>query len=77
MWAGFSITLIYTLDTLQNKYLMAALLGAIGGPLSYQAGDSIGSITISNDYSYIVLAIAWAIAIPLLLSLIKYFTVHD
>ena len=77
MWAGFSITLIYTLDSLQNKYFMAALLGLVGGPLSYQAGDSIGSITINHNYSYIVLAIAWAIAIPLLLSLIKYFSAHD
>ena len=77
MWAGFSITLIYTLDSLQNKYFMAALLGLVGGPLSYQAGDSIGSITINHNYSYIVLAIAWAIAIPLLLSLIKYFSSHD
>ena len=77
MWAGFSITLIYTLDSLQNKYFMAALLGLVGGPLSYQAGDSIGSITINHNYSYIVLAIAWAIAIPLLLSLIKYFSDHD
>ena len=56
---------------------MAALLGLIGGPLSYQAGDSIGSITLSHNYSYIVLAISWAIAIPLLLYLIKYLTFND
>ena len=30
---------------------MAALLGLVGGPLSYQAGDSIASITINHSYS--------------------------
>ena len=71
MWAGFSITLIYTLDKLQNKYFLASLLGLVGGPLSYQAGVGIGSITITNNTSYMILAIAWAFSVPLLLSLIK------
>ena len=74
MWAGFSITLIYTLDKLQNKYFLASLLGLVGGPLSYQAGVGIGSITITNNTSYMILAIAWAFSVPLLLSLIKYFS---
>ena len=76
MWAGFSITLIYTLEKLHNNYLFGALLGLIGGPLSYQAGVGIGSITIANNMAYIVLAIAWAIAIPLLLLLIKKFSTN-
>ena len=54
------------LDTLQNKYLMAALLGAIGGPLSYNAGVQIGSITLNGLLSYIALGIVWGLIIPIL-----------
>ena len=66
MWAGFALSMLYTLESIREKYILSSLLGLDGGPLSYSAGVGIGSITILTTYSYIYLAIAWALIVPLL-----------
>ena len=71
MWAGFAITLLYTLDHIKNKYFTSSLLGIIGGPLSYSAGVEIGSITINYSFSYFLLAICWGVVVPLLFYIIN------
>ena len=71
MWAGFSVTLLYSLDSIKNRYLSSGLLGFIGGPLSYNAGVQIGSITLNGLLAYIVLGIAWGLIIPLLFYIIN------
>ena len=58
--------MLYTLESIREKYILSSLLGLVGGPLSYSAGVGIGSITILTTYSYIYLAIAWALIVPLL-----------
>jgi len=71
MWAGFSVTLLYSLDSIKNRYLSSGLLGFIGGPLSYNAGVQIGSITLNGLLAYIVLAITWGLIIPFLFYIIN------
>ena len=66
MWGGFSLTMLYTLDYLKTKYFTSFLLGAIGGPLSYSAGTSIGSLIINSNTTYILLSISWGLILPLL-----------
>ena len=66
MWGGFSLTMLYTLDSIKEKYFISTLLGVLGGPLSYSAGVEIGSLNIHSNSSYIFLAIAWGAVIPLL-----------
>ena len=71
MWAGFSITLLYTLNKIKNNYNLAILLGLIGGPLSYQAGVQIGSISVNSNFAYLILSITWGLVTPFLFYIIN------
>ena len=44
MWALFAITLNVSLRWLQGRWLVAALLGAVAGPLAYWAGARLGAV---------------------------------
>jgi hypothetical protein len=67
MWALFSTTLNVSMRWLQGKYVLATVLGAVAGPLSYLAGSKMGALTLPLDYSLIIIGACWAVAMPLLL----------
>ena len=49
-------------------------MGAVGGPLSYLAGQKLGAISFNDPFSALVaLAIAWGLAMPLLVFLADRF----
>ena len=75
LWINFSITLNVSLRSLRGRYALAALLGAIGGPAAYYAGQRLGAVEIHDPESIalLVLAAAWAGAVPLLFRLAAYF----
>ena len=60
LWALFASTLHYSLSWLNRRYLLAAFLGAIAGPLSYFGGEKIGAIDIIGN---ITLSLSWLIII--------------
>ena len=68
MWINFALTLNGSMRWLHGRYLLAAGLGAIGGPLAYMAGVRLGAAEplASGTVVYGSLAVAWAIAVPLL-----------
>ena len=68
LWLLFSGTLFRSLAFLQQRLLLASVLGAASGPLSYIAGLRFGAATSSHDTASIVLAMApaWAVLLPLL-----------
>lgn len=68
MWLLFSTSLSGTLKWLQGRYLVAALLGAVFGPLSYVAGGRLGAIESNQDFllTVLVLAVVWGLVVPLL-----------
>lgn len=56
------------MDWLKNKLLLASVLGAIFGPLSYLAGQRLGAIElIDGTKATIALALIWSIAMPTLM----------
>lgn len=65
MWMLFATTLNLTFRWLRGKLLIAALLGAVFGPLSYYIGAELGAVTI-NDFTAAMsaLGIAWAAIMP-------------
>ena len=68
MWALFATTLNSSMDWLKNKLLLASVLGAIFGPLSYMAGQRLGAIElIDGTKATIALALIWSIAMPTLM----------
>ena len=74
MWALFAITLNVSMSWLRGRPILAVLMGAIGGPLSYLAGEKLGAIELTVPaYALAALGLAWAIAMPLLMHLAKRF----
>ena len=68
MWALFATTLNLSMSWLKNRLLLASVLGAIFGPLSYMAGQRLGAIEfIDTSKATIALALAWSVAMPLLM----------
>lgn len=70
LWGCFAATLNNSLKFLQGRLYLAALLGGIGGPLSYYAGAELGRLGFGSTLtSLLVLAAVWALLLPALLKL--------
>jgi hypothetical protein len=75
MWALFATTLNSSMGWLREKLLMASVLGAIFGPLSYMAGQRLGAIEfIDSGKATIALALVWSIAMPVLMYTARRFS---
>lgn len=68
LWIGFALTINHSLGWIKAHPLLPALVGLIGGPLSYLAGAKLGAISYQADHLLICssLGIAWAIALTFL-----------
>jgi len=68
MWALFATTLNVSMGWMSGRPVLAVLMGAAGGPLSYLAGEKLGAIELTQPaHALTALAFAWAIAMPLLM----------
>ncbi|MEO6928960.1 MAG: DUF2878 domain-containing protein [Casimicrobiaceae bacterium] len=68
LWALFATTLNVSLAWLKRRMWVAALFGAIGGPLSFLGGARLGALVFDNQAAALVaLAAGWALLTPLLL----------
>ena len=69
MWALFATAISTSLKWLQGRYLLAVVLGAIFGPLSYRAGAALGAASFSKGefFSLGILALIWGLVLPALL----------
>jgi hypothetical protein len=66
LWINLAATLNISLKWLQDKLLLAGLLGAIGGPAAYYAGSKLGALQLHGSWSLMAIALQWVIAMPLL-----------
>jgi len=72
LWALFAVVLRGPLRWLHARLPVAAVLGAIGGPLSYAAAERMGAITMREPaQATVALALGWAAITPLLLALAR------
>jgi hypothetical protein len=70
LWVNFSTTLHASLRFLQGRFALSAVFGAVGGPLAYYSGARFGAIReIPAPFNLIILAVAWAVAVPFLVYL--------
>lgn len=70
MWVLFATTLNGALRWLRNSMLVAVLFGAIGGPLSFFAGQKAGAVFFPDPaLSLFVIGAGWAVLLPLLVRL--------
>ncbi len=67
LWALFATTLNVCMSWIKRSLTLAALLGAVCGPMSYFAGSGLGGITLIEPVPALSsLAVIWAIAMPAL-----------
>jgi len=70
MWMLFATTFNVTFRRLQSNLALAAVLGAIFGPLSFYFGAKTGAVTINNPpAAFLALSVVWAVMFPSLLAL--------
>lgn len=74
MWALFATTLNVSLKWMKNRYLLAIVFGALGGPIAYYAGNRLGAVEFNTtSTALIAVAIGWSIIMPLLIALTARF----
>ena len=65
LWMNFAGTLNKSMSWLGGRPTVAAVMGAVSGPVSYIAAARIGVIVFPNPLvSLIVLSIVWALVVP-------------
>ena len=74
LWMLFATTLNLSLAWLKRRLFVAALFGAIGGPLAYLGGEKLGALNFASPTAgLIALAIGWALLTPLLVMIAQRF----
>ncbi len=62
LWALFATTLNSSLAWLQGRPGLAAVFGALGGPLSYWAGERMGALRLESPVAALTqFAVGWAV----------------
>ena len=74
LWVNFATTIQHSLAWLKGKYLIAAMLGGIGGPLAFLAGEKLDAVAFGSPVmTTFSLIIGWAILTPLVFFLAEKF----
>ena len=78
MWVLFATTLNLGFRWLKGRLFVAALLGGIGGPLAFAAGEKAGAVDFSDPvYSLIAVGIGWALLMPLMVFVARHLNGHE
>jgi hypothetical protein len=70
MWMLFATTLNRSMSWLKGRLALAAVMGAVAGPMSYYAGSRLGGIVFESPLpATIALSIGWAAIMPVVVVL--------
>jgi hypothetical protein len=73
LWINLAATLRGVMSWLRERYLLAAFLGSIAGPLAYWSGSRLGAMELlSFKTALLAIAVEWCLGMPLLLVLEKW-----
>lgn len=73
LWVNLAMTLRHSLGWLRGRYLLAAVLGAVAGPLAYLGGERLGGIIFPSGHSALALvALEWLTAMPALMVVTRW-----
>ncbi len=65
MWILFATTINVGMRWLRRSVVLAAVAGAVGGPLSFVAGERMGAVAFPEPVlTLIVIAAGWAVLLP-------------
>ena len=66
LWVAFATTLNHSLRWLMRRPIVAALAGAVFGPVAYLAGEKLGALSLpAPAIALPMLAAAWCVAMGL------------
>ncbi|WP_111639065.1 DUF2878 domain-containing protein [Marinomonas shanghaiensis] len=67
LWVSVATLFAHSLSFLRSRYLLGALMGAIGPTLSYFAGAKLSGISLAEPIglTLLIVAIVWSLVIPL------------
>lgn len=70
----FALLLNHSLQFLQKSYWLAFLVGLLGAPLSYIAGEYMGAVILKYSLSmtWVVIGISWGIFLVVLIAFYKW-----
>ena len=67
LWALFAGTMNLSMRWLKQRLSVAAVFGAVGGPLAYYAGQKLGAVTFGHTQTTLIaLAMGWGVFTPML-----------
>jgi len=67
LWVNLATTMNVSMGWLRGRYALAAVFGAVGGPMAYYSGARFGAMTELPDAGGLAtIGIAWAVVLPLL-----------
>jgi hypothetical protein len=70
LWPVLATTVMHAFSALQNRYLLAAVLGGVGGVAAFVAGTRLTSVAFASElFGPVIIAMVWAALLPLLLQL--------
>ena len=74
LWCNLATSLRGCLSWLQDRLVLAAVVGAITGPLAYVAGARLGAATLPEPWALSVgaIAVAWIVGLPALILLERW-----
>ncbi len=69
LWIQFATILPFSLRWLSRRYWLSAVLGLVGGPLAYYAGEKAGAVEFlpPRFLHFAVLGVVWSVAFPALI----------
>lgn len=71
LWVCFAATLRHSLGWLRGRWLVGAALGAVGGPLAYLGGESLGALILNGNLAIAAVSLQFALATPILMAVVK------
>lgn len=70
MWMLFATTLNRSMSWLKGRLALAAVMGAVAGPMSYLAGNRLGGIEFEAPLAALItLSVGWALIMPVVVLL--------
>lgn len=79
LWWLFPPLLDSTLEWMRGRAWIGVAFGAVGGPLAYLAGESLGALRLGSDRMWALLGIGviWAVYTPTVVAARAWFTTID
>lgn len=73
IWGLFATTLNSSMNWLAHRLVLAAIFGAVAGPLAYYGGHKLGAVQFADfNAALLALSIGWAVFTPALLIFTTY-----